>query len=36
MGAYFEGYASDFTRTLWVGEKTDLYEEFLFIKNLVE
>lgn len=36
MGAYFEGYASDFTRTLWVGEKTDLYEEFLFIQNLVE
>ena len=36
MWAYFEGYASDFTRTMWVGEKTDLHDEFVSIQNLVK
>ncbi|MCP4523074.1 MAG: M24 family metallopeptidase [Candidatus Gracilibacteria bacterium] len=28
MGAKYKGYCSDFTRTFWVGKKTDDYDEF--------
>lgn len=33
MGCYFEGYASDMTRTFWVGDKPD--EKFVEIYNIV-
>jgi Xaa-Pro aminopeptidase len=28
MGAKYKGYCSYFTRTFWIGKKTDDYEDF--------
>ncbi|MFA5916750.1 MAG: M24 family metallopeptidase [Candidatus Gracilibacteria bacterium] len=35
MGAVYQGYLSDFTRTFWVGEKNDDYIEFQKILKIV-
>ena len=35
MGAIFDWYCSDFTRTFWVWEKNDSYHEFQKIYNMV-
>jgi Xaa-Pro aminopeptidase len=36
MGAKYKGYCSDFTRTFWVGKKTDDYEEFIKVYSSVK
>jgi len=36
MWAKYNMYCSDFTRTFWVGEKTDLYDEFVKVYNIVK
>jgi Xaa-Pro aminopeptidase/Xaa-Pro dipeptidase len=36
MGAKYNGYCSDFTRTIWVWEKTELFEKFEKAYSIVQ
>ncbi|MDD2871691.1 MAG: M24 family metallopeptidase [Candidatus Gracilibacteria bacterium] len=36
IGAKYKGYCSDFTRTIWVGERTEEYVEFKKIYDIVK
>jgi Xaa-Pro aminopeptidase len=35
MGAKYKGYCSDFTRTIWVGEKNDQFPIFQKVHKVV-